>query len=293
MGIKFSNAGTAFAGVAKTIFPGLFISIIGGSFAFWMFNNPEKIRGKATLRAWESIKQYERLYIDNTDMINCGIAENGVERFKSNMIHQIQMTSENLKNVLDKENNVDNLMLAVINMKIDSYNEMKKLTGTLLDTLQSIDDTGAGSEKELEQLARRWIGVHSKYMDECAFLKNRDTTTVNKILKELNKNYSINFTEDNFLPDTANLRKKIIGTWTIALYKVSFEFKQDGTGYWNAMEKNISCTWQLDSTMIKVKYSDGSGVLNFSVIKTNNDILTIRQEGGEIKNNSYIACRLH
>ena len=46
----------------------------GGSFAFWMFNNPDKIRGKATLRAWESLKQYERLYIDNTDQINCGLA---------------------------------------------------------------------------------------------------------------------------------------------------------------------------------------------------------------------------
>src|SRR5512138_739468 len=126
MSTKLAGAGSAVWGFSKTIFPGLIISIIGGSFAFLVFNNPEKIRGKATLRAWESLKQYERLYTNNTDILNCGNIVEGTERFKSNMLHQIQMTSENLKNILEKEGNVDNLMLAIINMKIDSYNEMKK-----------------------------------------------------------------------------------------------------------------------------------------------------------------------
>jgi hypothetical protein len=291
--MKLSNTGTAFAGIAKTIFPGLIVSIIGGSFAFWMFNNPEKIRGKATLRAWESLKQYERLYIDNTDRINCGIVDDGIERFKSNMIHQIQMTSENLKNVLDKESNVDNLMLAIINMKIDSYNEMKKITGALLDTLKSIDDVGAHSKKEFEQLAMRWIGIHSNYMEECAYLKNRDTSTINRILKELSKTYSISFKDDNFLFDISGLRKKIVGKWSIALYKVSFELKEDGTGLWESFEKTKPCTWRLDSANIQIKYNDDQGVLNFSILKTNSDVLTISQKGGEFKNNAYTACRIY
>ena len=80
------------------------------------------------------------------------------------MLHQIQMTSENLRNVLDKESNVDNLMLAVINMRIDSYNEMKKLTGTLLDTLNSLNKNPAIATTQ-------WIDLHTAYMDECAYLK--------------------------------------------------------------------------------------------------------------------------
>jgi hypothetical protein len=293
MAMNLASTGTAFLGVAKTIFPGLIISIIGGSFAFWVFNNPDKIRGKATLRAWESLKQYERLYTENTDQINCRITDDGVERFKNNMLHQIQMTSENLKNILDKESNVDNLMLAIINLRIDSYSEMKKLTTTLLDTLKSIDETGTHSEKESEQVTIRWVNDYIKYIDECAYLKNRDTATVNNILKHLSKTYSVNFAEDNLLADTAGLRKKIIGTWSIALFKVSFQLKPDGTGYWNLMEKNTPCTWQLDSTTIKIKYTDGSGDVALSIIKVGPSILTVSQEGAEFKNNSYTACRIY
>ncbi len=288
MGIKFSNAGTAFAGIAKTIFPGLFVSIIGGSFAFWMFNNPEKIRGKATLRAWESLKQYERLYTSNTDQINCGNFSEGIKRFKSNMLHQIQMTSENLKNVLDKENNVDNLMLAIINMKIDSYNEMKKLTDTLLNALNSMNNT-SGTDADINQ---RWIDLHTTYMDECAYLNNRDTATVNKILKGLSQTYSIGFSENKFLPDTTGLRKKVIGKWQLALYNVMFELKDDGTGYWNGMQGNQATTWQLDSTIIKIKYNDNTVKFDLSVQRTTDDVLSLNQLGGS-RQTSYIGCRLH
>lgn len=286
-----SSVRNASLNAIKTVFPGLIISIIGGSFAFLVFNNPEKIRGKATLRAWESIKQYEELYMDNTDEINCNMINDGVKRFNSNMLHQIQMTSENLKNIFDKEGNVDNLMLAIINMKIDSYNEMKKLTSVLLDTLNSIDEKGASSQKELENIAGRWIDVHTRYMEECAYLKNRDSATINRILRELGKTYSLKFEEDKFLADTVGLRNKIIGKWSIALYKLNFELKADGTGSWNPMDISYPCTWQLDSTTIRIKYNDGSAHWAFSVLRSKNDILSIRQLGTDSENNSYTACR--
>jgi len=94
-----SSVRNASLNAIKTVFPGLIISIIGGSFAFLVFNNPEKIRGKATLRAWESLKQYERLYNENTDRISCGDYIFRLDRIKTDMIHQIQMATENLKNI--------------------------------------------------------------------------------------------------------------------------------------------------------------------------------------------------
>lgn len=285
MNTKLASAGSATFSVVKTIFPGLIVSIIGGSFAFWMFNNPDKIRGKATLRAWESLKQYERLYIDNTDQINCGNLSEGTERFKNNMLHQIQMTSENLGNVLDKETNVDNLMLAVINMRIDSYNEMKKLTGTLLDTLNSL-------HKKPAITTTQWIDLHTTYMDECAYLKNRDTATINKILKRLSQTYSISFTEDKFLPDISELRKKIIGKWQIALYQVTFELRDDGTGFWNGMHGNQPTTWQIDSTIIKIRYNDNTVKYDLSVKRTTDEVLSLNQIGGS-KETAYIACRIN
>jgi len=285
MNTKLASAGSATFSVVKTIFPGLIVSIIGGSFAFWMFNNPDKIRGKATFRAWESLKQYERLYIDNTDQINCGNLSEGIERFKNNMLHQIQMTSENLRNVLDKESNVDNLMLAVINMRIDSYNEMKKLTGTLLDTLYSLN-------KNLATATTQWIDLHTTYMDECAYLKNRDTATINKILKRLSQTYSISFSEDKFLPDISELRKKIIGKWQIALYNVTFELRDDGTGFWSGLHGNKSTTWQIDSTIIKIKYNDNTMQYDLSVKRTTDDVLSLNQVYGS-KETSYLACRIN
>jgi len=69
--------------------------------------------------------------------------------------------------------------------------------------------------------------------------------------------------------------------------------KPDGTGYWSALEKNMPCTWQLDSTIFSVKYTDGSGGFKFSILRATNDILNITQHGAEFKNNSYIACRIN
>ena len=62
MNTKPASAGSAAFSAVKTIFPGLIVSIIGGSFAFWMFNNPDKIRvERQPSRAWESLKQYEKV----------------------------------------------------------------------------------------------------------------------------------------------------------------------------------------------------------------------------------------
>ena len=291
MAMKFSNTGAAFAGIAKTIFPGLIVSIIGGSFAFWMFNNPEKIRGKATLRAWESLKQYERLYINNTDAINCGNIIEGAERFKSNLLHQIQMTSENLKNILEKEGNVDNLMLAIINMKIDSYNEMKKQTEIFLDTLISLDEKSLQYQLDKVEFTKKWIQTYSSYMDECAYLRNRDTATIHNILQELYKTYSINFSQEKSLPDLAKLRQSMIGNWSVALFKVSFGLKEDSTGYWNAYDRSFKCTWDLDSTTLKINLNDNAGNMTLLIERVTADKIIFNQLGGEFKNNTFLACK--
>jgi hypothetical protein len=290
MAIKFSNAGTAFAGIAKTIFPGLIVSIIGGSFAFLVFNNPDKIRGKATLRAWESLQQYEKLYINNTDEINCGNVSEGAERFKNNMLHQIQMTSENLKNILEKEGNVDNLMLAIINMKIDSYNEMKKQTEVFLDTVISLDNISLKVMQDKQEFTSRWIQTYSSYMDECAYLKNRDTATINKILKELSKSYSISFMQEKNIPALSELRRNIIGNWNVSLFKVSFGLNEDSTGYWNAYDSTWRCTWQLDSTKLKVNLNN-AGNIEIFLERVTPDKIVFKEPGGEFKNNFFLACR--
>jgi len=290
MNTKLAGAGSAVWGFSKTIFPGLIVSIIGGSFAFLVFNNPDKIRGKATLRAWESLKQYERLYTNNTDIINCGNIAEGAVRFKSNMLHQIQMTSENLKNILEKEGNVDNLMLAIINMKIDSYNEMKKRSEAFLDTLISID-TISVYKVDKEEFTKRWIKTYTSYMDECGYIKNRDTATINKIVKELSKIYSIDFLQEKNIPDLKELRKSLIGDWNISLFQVSFGLKEDSTGYWNGWDLTSKCTWQLDSTILKIKLDGDSESMKFSLERVTPGNILFNQLGGDFANNSFLACR--
>ena len=293
MNTKLASASSAAFTVVKTIFPGLIISIIGGSFAFLVFNNPDKIRGKSTLRAWESLRQYEGLYTNNTDVINCGNIIEGTQRFKSNLLHQIQMTGENLKNILEKEGNVDNLMLAIINMKIDSYNEMKKQTEIFLDTLISMDETSISMQVQLnkEEFTRKWIQTYSSYMDECAYLRNRDTATINKILKELSKTYSINFSQEKSIPKLAELRQSLIGNWSVALFKVSFGLKGDSTGYWNAYDKSFKCTWLIDSTTLKINLNDNAGNMTLSIERITPDKIVFNELGGEFKNNTFLACK--
>ena len=289
MATKLATAGTAFLGIAKTIFPGLIVSIIGGSFAFIVFNNPDKIRGKATLRAWESLKQYERLYTENTDHISCGDYVIRFDRFKIDMIHQIQLIIENLKNIQDKETNVDNLMLAVINMKIDSYNEMKKLTETHMDSLLSLYHTSDFSEAAIMNRMDRLKRFYGDYMEESAYIKERDSASITRMLKELSNTYSLNFEEDKFLPDSAGLFKKVIGKWNLGLLPFSFELKADGTGYWKMLKDSLQCTWKLVADTIKVNFINDSH-MNLEIKRLYPDILVLNDTGDD-HDNIVVACR--
>lgn len=291
MALSFSKTGSAIGGVAKTIFPGLIVSVIGASFGFLVFNNPEKIRGKATLRAWESLKQYERLYIENTDRISCGYSVLRFDRLKTDMLHQIQLIIENLKNIQEKESNVDNLMLSIINMKIDSYNEIKKLTEAQMDSLLSLNQTSNFSEDAITKRLDKWKNIYGDYMEESAYLKDRDTTSTNRILKELSKTYALKFIENKFLPDSAELSKNILGTWNFALFPIKLVLKPDGGGYIKMMNDSMAMNWRLESDTIKVKSintTDRNGA--FVIKRVYPDILVLSEENGTY-GIIVVACR--
>jgi hypothetical protein len=254
MATKFLSAGSAVLGAGKSILPGLFVSIIGGSFAFLVFNNPKKIKGKGTRTAWESVRQYEHLFIDNTDIINCDNWFNRPDRYKNNLLHQIEMTSENLKNVLNKEEHVDNLMLAVINLKIDSYNEMKELTNRFMDSMSYLAYLAKDQAYVKEEIDARFQRVHGQYMDEVSFLRDRDTMTIRKVLAELSNTYDIKYTEeDNFL-DTSALSEKITGKWALVLYPVQVQIGPGKTGFWIREGTAYPFKWEQDKEVLHFRF---------------------------------------
>jgi len=176
-------------------------------------------------------------------------------------------------------------------MKIDSYNEMKKLTEAHMDTMLTLFQTSDFSDSATMARLDKWKDFYGKYMEECGYLRDRDTASINNILKDLKSTYSINFTTTNFLPDSAELFKRVIGAWTFSSFPISGDLKPDGTGYWRMLKDTFTCTWKLQSDTIKVLFSTkGVGDMNLAIKRIYPDILVFSEADGKTEN-IVVACR--
>ena len=103
----------------KLVLPGLIIATTG----YYLFNNPEKIRAKNSLSAWNTLIKYEQIYGTNSEELYCSYnltTTEDLERFNKDLIHFQEMTIENLK-LLRDDKDIDKLMSAIVNLRIDTY----------------------------------------------------------------------------------------------------------------------------------------------------------------------------
>ena len=116
--------------------------------------------------------------------------------------------------------------------------------------------------------------------------KNRDTATINKILKDLTKHIPLVFQKISFCP-TYQITKKIIGKWQIALYNVTFELRDDGNRLleWPAWQ-SIQPPGKLILQLSKSRYNDNTMQYDLSVKRTTDDVLSLNNQiGGSNKGN--------
>jgi hypothetical protein len=278
----------------RKFFGGVLATLLAGTMVYLIFNNPKKIKGRATLQAWHSIIQYEQMYDENVILITCNTpltTTDNIKEYKSDIVHQIQLTGDNFQNIKE-EGNVDNLLFAIVNLKADTYNEIKTITGGFLDSLVILSDGYDKNEfpnmsdDEFLQNINRMV---TTFNNRRQHLLDRDTATVTNVLEKLTESYTYpvlykySFTKK--LPDQdARFKQNIIGKW--ALYGGNtLEVNPDNTAIFIDNGYERKCKWKYENEQLTLSKKD-SGFYYNVILATDKAIrLRVKDEG------DYIGCR--
>lgn len=292
---KFSLKSEHFTTPIKLVLPGIIVSLIGASAGYYIFNNPEKTRAKATYETWKVINQFEVMFDKNSDILPCNTPQGDQLQIQKDYIHLYEMTRQNLED-LKSEEKIDKRLSAILNMKIDSYNELKRITGIFLDTAQVINSAAARGELTTAQQNYIIGQIQLKYLTDVRHISNRDTTMISNIIKELNQTYSSYV--DSFLvvnrvevQDTAEMKPFIPGKW-ITADKVKITYDKAGKGNWDQDSIVFNFSWDLKKEVLTMKNDENGREIVFHLIKINEAlmsfVLTDRTENAIIVN----ACRI-
>jgi hypothetical protein len=236
----------------KLVLPGIIVSMIGLFVSNYIFNDPIKIRGRNSRTAWDNLMRYEKIYEDNTAELTCIYNQGiGTSYFKD-MIHLQEMTVENLKKLGD-DKDIDKLVAAIINLRIDTYTQLKNITTGFIDSLTILAskryfpfDTAGINQNIRDQTA-----LQKEYITEKTHISVRDTSIIKKLGNELQKNYKA-FSTVKFVGNSVmsidTIQQRAIGTWSEVSNEASkvFTIKKDKTGILNLDNVSHNFTWKFD-----------------------------------------------
>ncbi len=271
----------------KLVLPGIIVSVIGLFASNYIFNNPEKNRAKATYATWKVLTQFDELFEINSDLVPCRSDSFNQIQMKKDLLHLIEMTRQNILDLKDADN-IDRRLAAIINLKIDSYNERRINTETYLNDVDSLIAETARKKHNTEKQLELNSKIQVRFYDENDHISNRDTAVINSILNDLTKSYRsyVDSFKVNTKKQTAEeLQSYIMGRW-LTTDNVLIDVNKNGSGSWDDHEETkTDFTWTFDTSRIKKKNQNGLTNLkikfpngNFfpmEILKANKDVLQI------------------
>jgi len=287
----------------KLVLPGIIVSLIGLTATNYIFNNPKKNKAKATYNTWNVIRQFEESFEENSDLIPCRLDTFDQVQFRKDYIHLLEMTRQNILDLKD-DDNIDKRLSAIINLKIDSYNEIKKITEAFLDSFLVIKkELNNGLYTNEEQLTVTSY-VQYNYLNELSHISNRDTAVISGILNGLTKSYIDyvdSFKVEEKTQPIKELQTNVIGNW-YTTDKVTITIKKDNSGHWKQEGLETDFTWKFDTSLlikdtinpkfsqIAIKFPNGN-TIPFEMLKASAQIFAfyIKDSRGNFIYSS--ACR--
>lgn len=234
----------------KLVLPGIIVSLIGLTASNVIFNDPVKIRGKNSRTAWDNVRRYEKVYEENSEELTCLYGTTNSDLFYKDLIHLQEMTVENLKMLRD-DKDIDKLVASIINLRIDSYTQLKKITTDFIDSLtklskQTFKDS-VGYYKNLDEQK----ALQQNFLFDRIHVLLRDTFIIKNLGVELKRSYT-SFEKVAFVDpltiSTDSIRQRIIGTWSMISESdgSSLKINKDGTGTFTVEGTEYPFTWTLE-----------------------------------------------
>lgn len=255
---KFSLKSEHFITPLKLVLPGVIVSLVGASAAFFIFNNPAKNKAKQTYASWKVLKDYETAFANGFEESFCLNENIDQVQFRKDFTHFLEVLINNLDD-LKKEENTDMQFKAFLNLKLARFNDSKKITEVFLDSVIKLNQMAElypndpGLQKEAQKL-------QEDYAFDLAHIETRDTNELKRIAFALNKEHK-RYT-DSFLLDLpkeqtiAEIKQGFIGKWRFPEVKATVEFKKDKTGIWEELGKEIPFQWTMADRVVTLYFDN-------------------------------------
>lgn len=250
----------------KLVLPGIIVSLIGLTASNVIFNDPVKIRGKHSRTVWDHLVRYQKIYEQNAEGLTCQYSPNIGEYYFKDLIHLQEMTIENLK-MLKEDKDIDKIVGSIINLRIDTYTQLKNLTVAYIDTLMVLDryDQAITDPAIRKQLTDIVLNIQTTYLNDRQHISTRDTSIISNLGSELKKSYtsfeSANFRSSSLADIIDTIHKKIAGKWSMtkdgAQVEVRFNNPDQGSVMQDSKEEKFS--WKFlgkDSTKLNIDFEN-------------------------------------
>jgi hypothetical protein len=273
----------------KMVLPGIIVSLVGGAAGFFIFNNPTKIKAKATYATWNIIGDYEKMFTKYVEDAYC--IEDSLDqlKFRKDYSHQLSIIIQNL-NDLKGEDNVDTRLNSVLNVKIARYTESKALTEEYIDSAVFYNSMVIQG-KASPALLKKTTTLQEDYIKNLAHIETRDTTMLKDVAGQLTESYkkftAPFLTEIKVLQPAEEMKKYITGSWRMPEIGVLITFNADSTAVWKNATDELSFKWSFDSARLVM--TNKTEQLNFYIFRISEK--TIYMLWKEMNNAIISGCR--
>lgn len=253
---KFSLKADHFITPIKLILPGIIVSLVGASAAFFIFNNPDKTKAKQTHASWTAVRDYEKAYTTGFEESFCLNENIDQIQFRKDFTHLLEVLISNLED-LKKEENTDMQFKGFLNLKIARYSEARKITEVFLDSVIKLNQLATLYPND-QSIKEEGQQLQKQYATDLAHIETRDTIELKRIALALNKQHT-KYT-DSFLLDlpreqTINeLKQNFIGKWRFPEILATVEFKKDSTGIWEELNVEHPFKWSMNDKIVTLSF---------------------------------------
>ena len=271
---KFALKADHFITPIKLILPGIIVSLVGASTAFFLFNNPEKNKAKQTYASWNVVREYENAYNKSAEDAICLSEQFDQVQFQKDLTNLLAVLIDNLKD-LKGEENIDMRLKAFLNLKIARYTDSKRITEAFLDSVIKLNRLAElyPADQQIKQDAQ---DLQKNFSTELEHIQTRDTNELKRITLELNKvhtKYTDSFQLDLPKAQTAfEIKQSFAGKWRFPEVDLVVEFRKDKTGNWDGLGMKQNFQWIMTDKTVTMYI--GNEVYNFILVESTASKLT-------------------
>jgi uncharacterized membrane protein len=260
------SAAPAGPNVFKNILVGVITTVLGAAVIYFLGfhesgNSEKKKKKEATITAWNSLLQYEKLFQQTTNKMVClGESETASKEVTDEM-EQLIRDMENIK----KEESVDNRMQTLVDRRIESYKKRKDLISAYYNDIMALFNQNLPETEAYQQV----VAIQKKLGDRVTGMEEKDKVYAVEIKSTLEKEYKTDLKVPEF--NNAITKENIAGKWQMNRTN-NMVMDVNGSFTISSDTEKATGTWTLTDEKLDFNFSSGEK-LSYTVKGLDNMVL--------------------